>query len=71
VSQTGAGLLLVLLVAPVCLICAYRGWMNGEVRLGIVTHERREEPFFYWWGMGINSIGGAFCLVMGWWMLFD
>jgi hypothetical protein len=38
--------------------------------LGIATHERGEEPAFYWWGMTINTIGGMFALVMGWWMLF-
>lgn len=58
-SQTGAGLLLFLLVGPVLMISAYAGWMTGRVRLGIVTHERREESLFYWWGMVFNTFGGV------------
>ncbi|WP_374530582.1 hypothetical protein [Novosphingobium sp.] len=69
-SQAQAGLLLTSFVAPACLICAYSGWTSGSVRLGITTHERGEEPLFYWWGMLFNTIGGVFCLIMGCWMLF-
>jgi len=71
VSQAGAGLLLLLVTAPICLLCAYFGWTRGVVRLGIATHERDGEPLFFWWGMAVNAIGGMFSLITGWWLLFS
>jgi len=62
--------LLLIFVGPVLLFSAYTGNKSGVVRRGIATYEREGEPVFYWSTMIFISVGGAFCLMMGFWMLF-